>query len=250
MNKNKVFSFINENKSTLLTAGGIVLFGVSIGTGIHATIKAVKKVDERKSELGVKELEKKEIAKAVVPLYIVTGTTALFGTACVLGANHVSLGRIANLAAMYKLSEDKLKTYKEKTEETVGEEKALAIRDSAAEDMMKKYAKQPIYDTGKGTTRMFDTFTGTPFWSDVEAVRASVNDINNRLLHGDTISLNDWRWELGLPLVDGSYGDHICWVPEKGFIEVIFGSKVAEDGEPCLTLTYATPPEYHDVIMY
>jgi hypothetical protein len=57
------------------------------------------------------------------------------------------------------------------------------------------------------------------------------------------VSLNDFYYDLGLPDID--LGNDLGWAVEDGPVE--FGkptSKVAEDGTPCLVITYSVAPRY------
>ena len=56
------------------------------------------------------------------------------------------------------------------------------------------------------------------------------------------VSLNDFYDELGLDHID--VGDDLGWKVDQGKLDVDFGSQIASDGRPCITIEYSVAPKY------
>ena len=55
------------------------------------------------------------------------------------------------------------------------------------------------------------------------------------------VSLNDFNYEIGLEMLN--YGDDIGWNVDRGFIDIMFSSKLTDDNEPCLVIDYLVEPK-------
>ena len=152
--------------------------------------------------------------------------------------------RNAVLAAAYKLSETTLSDYEEKVVEVIGEKKEKEIREAVVKDKLKKQPvnASEVIITEKGNTLCFDTLSGRYFKSDRELVNRSVNNLNRKMRNDNYCSLNEFYDELGLDHIDIGYD--LGWNIDRGYLEVDFGSHLASDGTPCMTIEYLTRPQY------
>ncbi|MBQ7645842.1 MAG: hypothetical protein IJS94_01110 [Clostridia bacterium] len=232
-----------EHAPLILTCVGI---GGMLGTvvmSVKATPKAMRLIEE-------KEIEKEdaltpvEVVKTTWKCYIPAGITGALSIACLIAANSVNAKRRTALATACTLSETALREYQKKTLETVGEKKEREIRDSIAEDKVKKDPpeKKEVYVTPKGSTLCYDVTSGRYFTSDIEKIRKIINDLNRRMITEMYISLNELYTELDLKST--SVGDDIGWNIEKGYIEDAFSSTLTEDGTPCLVMAFRNGPFY------
>ena len=152
--------------------------------------------------------------------------------------------RRAALVTAYTLSESALKEYQEKVVEAIGEKKEQAIRDSIAKD---KVTKNPVSNheviiTEKGNTLCYDTLSGRYFKSDRDKIDKAINELNRRMRDEMYISLNDFYYEIGLNSID--LGDLLGWNIDNGYIEPTFSYQGADDGTPCLAISYLVEPRY------
>lgn len=232
---------ISKNSPAIFTAlacGGVVS---TVAFAIHATPKACLIVDQLKKEYTDAPVPKAELAKAVAPLYIPTGIMACVTIGCIIGANRISSKRNAILASLYSASEMAMKTYQEKVIEKIGEKKEREVRAEIASDCLRDH---PIRDkeiimTGAGQSLCYDTLSGRYFMSDYELIRQVQNTINTRIINDMWVTLNDVYYELGLKAID--LGEYIGWNVDRQ-LRFEFSSQIAEDGRPCLVISYDSLP--------
>ena len=200
---------------------------------------------EKKKDLEKEQLSPVETVKTCWSCYVPAAVTGGFSIACLIGANSVHLKRNAALATAFTLSETTLKEYKEKVAEKIGQKKEQDIRDEIAKD---KITRDPVSSnevilTGKGNTLCYDAVSGRYFRSDRDKIDKALNELNRRMMSEMYISLNDFYDEIGLSRI--GLGDVLGWNIEKGFISPEFSYQGAEDGTPCLVISYLVDPQYN-----
>ena len=241
--------FWKRNGSTILTCAGAVGLVTTTVMAVKATPKALRLIEEKKEELEFERdefvtLSKSEVIKTCWKCYIPSAVTGAVSIACLVGASSANLKRNAALATAYTLSETALKEYQEKVVETIGEKKEQVVRDAIAKD---KIDKQPVTTseviiTEKGNTLCFDSVSGRYFKSDIEKLKKAENELNRRMRDEMYISLNDFYYEIGIKTID--LGDELGWNIDKGYINLKFSSQLADDGTPCLVMSYHVAPRY------
>ena len=254
-------AFMSKNSPEILTGVGIVGMCTTVVLAVKATPKALDLLEEkRKEKLRAATVEEakewsEDTGIPLTPVEYVTAcwkpfvpvvVTGAVSIACVIGSRSVSARRNAALYSAYKLSETALSEYKEKVVETIGEKKAKEVVDKIAKD---KVEKNPVSDseviiTGKGESLFMDPLSGRYFMSDMQKVKAAINDLNwNMGYHNDMyVSLSELYDLLGLSRTKIS--DEIGWRIDNGVISPIFSAQIADDGRPCLVLDFETPPTY------
>ena len=234
-----------KHSPEILTGVGIAGMIATTVLAVKATPKALKKIDEEQAAHPFYDLTKLDIVKVTWKCYIPATVTGVTSVACLVGASSVNARRNAALATAYSLSQTALTEYKDKVVETIGEKKERDIRDNIAKD---KLERDPVYNkevviTEKGTTLCYDGVFGRYFQSDMDTIKRAMNKVNRQLVAGDMyISLNEFYAEIGLSPVD--IGDNIGWNIDDGTIDVDFSSQIAENGTPCLVITYTVAPRY------
>lgn len=236
-------AFMSKHSPEILVGIGVAGAITSAVLSAKATIKAVRLVDAAEAEKG-EALTKKEIIKTCWKCYIPTAVTAAVSTACVIGASSVHTKRNAALATAYQLSESALSKYSEKVIETIGEKKEESIRASINKDKLEQNPVEHsnVIITGKGDTLCCDVLFGKYFESDIDKIKRAVAEINYTLIRDGYASLNDFYDELGLDHIN--VGDDLGWGAEICKLDVDFGSQIASDGRPCITLEYTVAPKY------
>lgn len=256
--KNAV-TFVNNNSSTFLT--GFAVSGV-VGSVILAAKISPKANDilenKRKSmesleadkpdmdEVDYKEARKrinicfaKDMAKVCWPLVATMGLTI----ASIVGAHRIDTRKQAALAATLTLTEDRLKSYTEKTKEVLGEKKEQKLKDDICKDKIKETPMKDVLETGKGDVLCLDAISGRYFKCNADFIRNRVNTLNQRLLSEMWIPLNDLYYELNLPSI--KIGKDIGWnINHDGLIELNFSSGLTDDDIPVLVLDYMVEPRY------
>lgn len=247
-----VHNAASKHSPEILTGIGIAGMITTVVLAVKATPKALTLIEEekRRKSQDAKEvsLKRVEVVKAAWKPYVPSAIMGTLSVACLIGASSVNLRRNAALATAYNLSKTALADYKEKVVEVVGEEKEKEVREKVSEKKLKEMPSPPneIIITGDGDVRFFDPLTGRPFWSNIEKVKSSVNELNKEMLHDmfGYISVNDFYDELGLDHVE-VIGEDLGWNLNNGLIDIEFHSKITDDGKPCVVLYYANPPIYN-----
>lgn len=229
-----------------------ILTGIGIGGMILTTVLAVKstpkaldQMEEKKKELKKEKLTPAETVQSCWTCYIPSAVTGGLSMACLIGANSVHLKRNAALATAFTLSETTLRDYKKKVAEKIGPKKEQDIRDEIAKDKIVKdpVSTNEVFLTGKGNTLCYDEVSGRYFRSDRDKIDRALNELNRRMMSEMYISLNDYYSEIGLPRI--GLGDILGWNIDKGFISPDFSYQGAEDGTPCLVISYLVEPQYN-----
>lgn len=271
---------VNKNSPSILIGLGIGGFFSAIGLAVAATPKAMDALDnelynkfqeetagkadhisftaftldgyelgysinDRFRFLSEDPAERRQmIFKLCAPYYIPAVGTAVLSTVMILLGNKIHLRRTAALAGLYKVAEDSLRTYQEKTLEEIGANKEKKVRGEVAQQALtdNPVNETMIHNEGGGHELCYDMFTGRYFYSTASKIHAAVNKFNEELLSENTKVLNELYYDLGLPAVE--IGDKIGWNLDQGMVEVYLGAKIATDDRPCITLEFIKRPQY------
>lgn len=193
------------------------------------------------------EVTKKELAKAVVPVYI---PTLLMGGAtigCMIGATTVASKRNAVLASLYSATELALKQYQEKTFALDEGKTDKRVRDAVAKELVESHPVRTseVIVTGKGKSLCYDSLSGRYFESDIDTIKRAMNRINRAILSEMWITLNQFYDELGLTPIQ--LGDRAGWNVDN-MLDLKFSSQIASDGRPCIVVGYYTEPIPYDYL--
>ena len=233
-----------KHSPEILMGIGITGLVTSTVLAVRATPKALKLIEKKKEELQVDKLTAVDTAKATWKCYIPAAATSISSIACIIGANAVHARRNAMLATAYKLSERAFIEYKDKVVETIGEKQEKVIKEKIAQDHIDNnpVSKSEVIITEKGNTLCYEELSGRYFRSDIGKIKASINDLNRRMLSEMYISLNDLYSELGLECTQ--LGRLLGWNIDKGYIKPTFSAHLADDGTACLSLDFEEAPQY------
>ena len=228
-----------KHSPELFAGLGIASFWIGGIWGIKATTNAKEEIEEVYPDGA----STKESIKIGWKYYIGPLMCFCVGTGCVISGTKESLRRNAALTAAYAFVENEYRDYKEKTKEIVGKSKEQKIEQAIAEKRLadNKVGANEIIVTGGGNVKCLEAMTGRYFYSDMETIRRSVNDLNNRIFHEMYISLNDFFDAIGLSHTD--IGDKLGWNTDN-ILEIHYGHALDENGVPCLVISYQNPPKY------
>ena len=270
---------VEQKSPAILTGIGIGSFvGCAVLT-VKATPKAIQLMDLKAQEkyiellepndsaeyetyeewLGVEErrivqpsvyfqvLTPVEVIKSTWRAYAPSVGLGVVGIVCLIAAARVNSARNAAFAGAASIAEKALYEYQQKVFDILGEDKANEIRDQIAKDHIQKIDVEPVSGVdnqvvcsrGTGDTWIYDPVTDRKWKSDLETVRAAMNDFNHDLIGGIYGSLNDWYYCLGIKGVQ--IGDDIGWCSDK-LLDIRFAAMVLDNGEPAIVLDYETLP--------
>lgn len=239
----KAGQFLEDNATTILTAGGVIGTTMTAILTAKATFKAAEIISlEENAEGDEHDLSTSEKVKLVWPHYIppVVVGTATIGS--IVAANYMSAKRAAALAAAYGISERQLKEYKDKVLEKVGPNKERALRDEIAQDRVTNTPSKEVIVLASGDVLCFDMTTGRYFRGSVEKIRRAENTINQELFNHQYASLSHFYDEIGLPPT--SFSDDVGWnLAQGGAFEVQFSTTRSPDDEPCIAIDFTTAPK-------
>lgn len=237
--------WIAKHEPEILLGMGVSGFIFSTVWGIKATVKAVKKVDEVKEELGKDKLTNKEVIKIVWKDYIPVVVGIGLSVPAVISSNRVSNRRNAALAAAFSISERTLQEYQDKTREIVGDKKNQEIKESISADRVAQ-APGTVYLTGDGDSVFYEPLSGRYFKTKWAKIQKAANDLNASALTDicGEVTLSDWFDALGLEPTDIS--DDLGWKVTQdgmaGLIQIEITS-VIKDDQPCGSIEYRSNPK-------
>ena len=250
MSKVKIGNLIRNVRAGFTKRSPEILLGIGIASGITTTIlavkatpKAIRLIEQAETEKE-KPLTTKETIKEVWKCYIPAAISGAASVACLIGGHSINAKRNAVLATAYKLSETALMEYKNVVMDDFGEEKAKELSEKV---MQRRIDNDPVTNrevliTGTGTQLCYDGISGRYFESDLNSIKAAVNKMNETMIHSMYASLNDFYYEIGLSNTE--LGDMLGWNLDDGLLEIGYGSMIANDGRPCITLDYTIAPRY------
>lgn len=270
---------VEQKSPAILTGIGIGSFVGCAVLAVKATPKAIQLMDLKAQEKYIELLEPNESAEyetyeewlgvegrrivqpsvyfqVLTPVEVVKSTWKAYapsvglgvvGIVCLIAAARVSSARNAAFAGAASIAEKALYEYQQKVFDILGEDKANEIRDELAKDHVQKidtFQDAGIDNTvvccrGTGDTWIYDPVTDRKWKSDLETVRAAMNDFNHDLIGGIYGNLNDWYYCLGIKGVQ--IGDDIGWCSDK-LLDIRFAAMVLDNGEPAIVLDYETLP--------
>lgn len=239
-----VQAFTTKHSPEILTGIGIAGMVTTTILAVRETPKALMCINDAAYEKKDYELTTAEKIKACWKCYVPAAVTGAVSVACLVGASSVNLRRNAALATAYKLSETALTEYREKVIETVGEKKERLVRENIDKDHLEKnpVTNNNVIVTGNGDTLCYDSLFGRYFNSDIDKIKRAINELNRELIMDNYVSLNDFYDRLDLDHIE--IGDDLGWNVDDGLIDVDFGSQLASNGRPCITLNYTIAPRY------
>lgn len=247
----KTQKIATDNSPAILTAIGVTgTLTTAYLTG-KASFKAATILDEAQLEKNGERyktddapfvrLTTKEKAQLIWQLYIPAVITGTLTCTAVICANRIGSRRTAAMAAAFSLSEKAYDEYKEKVVEQIGKNKERRVRDEIAQDRVDANPpkNQAIIATGKGDILFMDSYSGRPFESTMEDVKAAQNDTNYLVLNDGYASLTDFYNKLGLSSTKIS--DDLGWNSDK-LLELEFSTTMTDDERPCIVVDFRVAP--------
>lgn len=253
----KAGQFLEDNASTILTAGGVVGTTMTAILTAKASFRAAEILAEKQIQAEDVDggypnrfLTKTDKVKAVWPLYIppVVIGTATIGS--IVAANMMSAKRAAALAAAYGISERNLREYKEKVTEKLGMNKERALRDEIAQDRVRNNPpNKEVLILAGGDVLCFDMTTGRYFRSTMDTLKKAENTVNQELFNHQYASLSHFYDEVGL--APTSFSDEVGWnTAQTGPLEIRFSTVMSPDNQPCIAIDFTTPPKTEYTQLY
>ena len=242
-----------DNSPNILTAIGVTGTAVTAYLAGRASFKAAEVLAETEyyedtEEKDILALSLRDKVELTWKLYIPAAGSFVMTIACIIAANRIGTRRAAAMAAAYSLSEKAFEEYKKKVVDKMGENKEQAVRDEIAQDHIDQ---NPVKDreviiTGIGDVLCYDAYSGRYFQSDVQSLRAAMNDVNQQVVNSYYASLTDFYDRIGLART--SISDDVGWNADK-LLNLEFSTGMTEDKRPCIHVDFNVAPirDYHRV---
>lgn len=242
-----------KNAPTILTVGGIfgvistATFAAKAGAAADSKIRNIKGDRQNAYEKGTVEtpdVSKRDIFKAVAPIYAPTVISGAVTIAFIVGVRSIDAKRQAAMAALYTASEAALREYQQKVSDKIGEKEAQdiisALNKDKLDESVRKYDPKFIPVPGHGEFLCLDTLSGRFFRSSREEICRAVNEVNRMIFGEMWVTLNEFYMELGLDSV--GLGESIGWNVDR-LLEVDITSQIEDStGEPFLVINYPIGP--------
>lgn len=243
----RVQHLIQENATTLLTAGGVVGTVATAVLSGRAGFKAAQildihisaKLSEQEYPAEV-EISTFDMVKLVWPHFIppvLTGTTTV---SAIIFSHKMNAQKAAALAAAYGLAEGRLSEYKEKVAEKLTPAKEQKIQDELAQESVAKTPGAGQIVVVEGEVLCFDRPTGRYFRSTMENINTARNSTNEEIIHHDYASASYFYEELGLPAT--TWTDEVGWNTDQ-LVELSISTVISEDNRPCIAIDFKTLPK-------
>ena len=236
----KAQHLVKAKSPQILTALAVAGLVGTVVLAVKATPKATEDLYDAKHEKG-EDLTVVETVQVAWKYYVPATATGLVAIACIVGANTVNTRRQAALMSLYGVTERAFNEYKEKVVQEIGDKKEQVVRDAIAQDHIDAAPpiEKKIAETGHGNTLCRDEYSGRYFRSSMERLRKAEVDLNFKILHDDSVSLNEFYSLLNLEPT--KVGDELGWNTDRK-LELDITSGISSDGEPVLVIDYRVNP--------
>lgn len=242
----KTVSKTNPKLLIVVGIGGFITTAILTG---KATIKANEIINSKKEEMHVDSLEPKDAIKITYKCFIPPMVSGILSTACILGANSIHAKRTAALATAYQVAQVGIKEYKDSVVELIGEEKEKQVTKRAVEKRVTKMEKPEKQNCDAELDKndlvlCYDVFAGRGFYSNKNKIMAAVNEVNSRIYHENSASLNYFYECAGAK--PNKLGELMGWNTSFRRISVDIYGDVTKEGVPYLAVEFTrnSLPQY------
>lgn len=246
-----VGKFIKTNRRTIIDAGVVLGLVLSNVASARAGAKSSRMIGQQEQLLG-RKLTKKEKFKLCWKNYLLP-VSIIAGSAVGVGGNHILNSKSeAALLTAYSVSQNKLQSLQEKTEEIVGTQKATKIKDAVSKEVLDEHKNDTPSNTNiiseSDKIKFIEPITGRTFMSTWNEVDRVVNELNALMINkGGYISLNDWFERLHLEPVNSVVGENLVWgISSDGnqwLINISHSTDNDDKGNPCAVIYYNHEPK-------
>lgn len=236
-----ITSFLSRHAVSVLA--GLATVGVA-ATAVEAA-RAHVKAQEIRYPRG--ETRREDIVNAVKARWrcyirpVAVGTVTI---ACIIGAARVGVVRTATAMAALAASKGELADIRDAVA-TLDEEPRLKVEKALAERRVERVHRErkpvEIPVAPEGQHIWLEAYTGRYFTASRAMVDRAVNECNNEIVHGDSVSLNQLLEKLGLDETDA--GEHLGWGILGRLIEISVTPHFTPDGTPCAVMSFVNMPD-------
>lgn len=221
---------------TALAAGGTL---VTAYLSARASFKAARAIDAYEAEGHNEDPTTRflERTKLVWKFYIPTGISAVSTIGFGIASNRIGAQKIIAAQSALALSNQTYTDYRNRVITELGDNKDQAIRAAIAQQQVINHPSpsQELLITGPGNVLCYEQWTGRYFACDMETLRKSVNDVNQKLLAHDYATLTDFYYMIGL--APTSQSSQLGWRTPKQ-LKMEYSAVFSDDNRPCIAFEY------------
>lgn len=216
---------------------GVATTAYLAGKAGHRARPIIDEYEEHNGEGETPVQKFAERTKLVWKFYIPAGISGAITIAAIVGASKASGRRTAAAITAYSLTERAFSEYREKVIEQLGAGKEQRIRDEIAQDRVNRNPAESreVVVLGGGHVLCCELYTNRYFRSDMETLRKTQNDLNEKIINQLYVPLDEFYDLIGLRHT--SVSSNIGWNSDK-LMELQFSTVISGDGEPCLAFDY------------
>lgn len=238
--------FIKKYSTTILSCVGVAGVVATTVTAVRATPKALKLIEEHKSELGVEKLTACETIKATWKCYIPTTLIGISTISCILGANILNKKTQASLMSAYSLLDSSFKEYRNKANDIYGKDADKKIKEAIAKE---NFSKHP-FKVSEEKQLFYDMVSDRYFESTLAEVYRAEYELNRGYAKHGYCCLNDFYDLIGIDEIIDGY--EIGWSMDASsmfygydcidFEHELVSLEDEEDGLECYVIVMPFPP--------
>lgn len=241
MNISSLLVPLRKELPIILSVGAVAGFATALYSAVKNTPKANEVLEEYNESPA--ETPKERIfdkAKLLLPIYGPSAGMFIISTLMVVLTNDIYRKRHTAAAVALYSANQAIERWQKVVEEKVTEKEFDEIKAEVSKPRSAPNDATVILSSEK--TIMYDSFSDRYFEViNVEDVRRSVNDLNQKMRADDFVPLNDLYAEVGLKTLP--FGDEIGWYIERGPIEVdLRPAFIANTNKPCVAMGYTVEP--------
>lgn len=232
-----ILGFTKTNSPILTTVVGAS--GVVVVAILSSRAGARSALQIRDAWGGGEATAKDKVAetwKNYIPVVAVTAVTV----GAIVTGHRVNASRTAAATAAFALSERAFDEYRTRIVEKLGATEERAIRNEVRETEKKREEFTPVMIMDGATVTCLDFYSGRYFASDMQTIRAAVNDVNSIIWQQMYCSLSEFYDCLGLPHTANS--DYVGWNTDHA-LDVSYGTALTPDDKPCLVINFTLHPK-------
>lgn len=219
-----------------------ILCGIGVAGVVTTSVlsaNAAIKATERIRECGAQDDTPREKLRLTWDLYIPPVVAGAGTVSAILGLHNIGAGRAAAAFAASTIARDNLRDYRAAVVRTLGKDTDRKIRDSVAEDKVKRKDPSTVILSEGGKITCLDLYSGRAFSSTPEELHRAVNNLNYILLRDGFVSLSEFYDAVGLERTELS--DRLGW-NQPNEIELDLSSQLMADQRPVLAIGFTIEP--------
>ena len=237
--------FLSNNSPIILSAMAVV---GTVSTAVMAS-QATLKAEDILYDCHAENADWRDKVALTWKCYIPTALMGVSTVGCIVGSHLCNEGQKAALQSAYLLSQTTLQEYQRHVVERIGENKEHEVYAETMKSVAQKGAPLlysdggqagEVIDTGKGNTLFYDVPGQQYFKSDINFIKAQVNELNYEVRTEMYFDWNEILYRWGLPM--RKYGSELIFDVDHP-LEVRLTPEMMENGQVRILLDYDLFPK-------